>query len=75
LSRYDIGIDDRYEHNVMLDKNKMEYFYDFEIDLTRRTILLVSYPINNKINHNTSELLNPEYKKYEFGEIIICNIE
>ena len=75
LSKYDIENTHEYEHNTMIDKNQMQYFYDFEIDFTRRTILLVANPLNNEINHNVTELLNPEYHKYEFGEIIICNIE
>jgi hypothetical protein len=75
LSRYDVVESNDYDHNVMIDKNKMEYFYDFEIDNTQRTLLLVAYPVNNEINHNIEELANIEYKKYEFGEIIVCNIE
>jgi hypothetical protein len=62
-------------HDMTNDVEHMSYFYDFEFDALRQTIFLVAYPVNNEIDHNPTEIANINYKKYEFGEIIICNIE
>lgn len=65
------------EHDLINDSNRMSYFYDFEMDDTKKTMLLISYPINNDIDHNCDEIKEHEdyYKKFEFGEVIICNIK
>lgn len=70
LAMSDIGIND-----PKTDKNKMSYFYDFEIDETKRTIFLVAYPKNDSIDHNTVILEDEKFKQYQFADIIICNFD
>lgn len=73
----DITTSNNIKHNIKTDIFNMSYFYDFEIDKTRSALLLIAFSKNNNINHDIDEINRDQefYNKYEFGDIIICNIE